>query len=160
MSYLFRVFRIFRDYFPNVESLNMTSLVSQISRKAISWNQGRFWRTYSLANSVPLLPSGRPQRKRLDAFQYSKKCPNTSADTNHRELMFTQISGQPNGHQLPRAPIRTGVGTANWRLKTIKTACNRPDARAKPSGLDDWKLMKKHVKSSERKSVAACHPDA
>jgi hypothetical protein len=32
-------------------------------------------------------------RKSLDALQCSVKCPNGSADTNHRDLVFAQLSG-------------------------------------------------------------------
>jgi hypothetical protein len=53
------------------------------------------------------------QRKRLDAHQCSKKCLNTSIDTNHREHMFALMFGQPNEHQLPRALVRTGSRIAN-----------------------------------------------
>jgi len=42
-----------------------------------------------------------------------KKCPNNLADTNHRELMFAQMSEQPSRYQLPRAPVCIGVRTAN-----------------------------------------------
>jgi hypothetical protein len=53
------------------------------------------------------------QRKCSDAHQCSKKCPNTLADTNHKEHMFAQMSGQPSGHLDPRAPVLIGVQTAN-----------------------------------------------
>jgi hypothetical protein len=99
-------------------------------------------------------------KKHPDAHQCSKKFLNTSTDTNHRELMFVQMSGQPSGQQLLWAPICTGVRTANWRLWTMNIASNRLEARAIPSELDDWRLMKKHVTLHNLKSVVACCPDA
>jgi hypothetical protein len=41
----------------------------------------------------------------------------------------------------------------------VKTACNHPDARAMPSGLDGLRLMKKRMRLREKKSVAPYRPD-
>jgi len=138
----------------------MTSSVSQISRKAISKNQWRFWSTYSSAKIGSLVTVWTAQRNCPDAHQCSKKCLNTSADTNHRELMFTQMSEQPSEQQLQRASVCPSVWIANWKLRIVKTVCNRLDVRATPSGLDDWRLMKKRVKPRKKKSVTACRPEA
>jgi len=49
------------------------------------------------------------------------------------EQVSEQLSRQPSGHLDTRAHVHTGVWTANWRLGTVKTACNRPNALLKTS---------------------------
>lgn len=56
--------------------------------------------------------------------------------------------------------VCTSVQTANWRLGTVNIACNRLDAKATLAGLNDWRLMKKHMRWRDLKSVAACRSDA
>jgi hypothetical protein len=65
------------------------------------------------------------------SHQCLKQCSNTSTDTNHRDHLFAQMSGQPSRHIDLRAHVRCSVRTANWRLRTVKTACNCPDTLLK-----------------------------
>jgi len=66
-----------------------------------------------------------------------EECPNTSTNTNHRELMFALMSRQPSERHLLRAPVCTSVWMANWRLRTVNIANNHPDTWVIPSKLDD-----------------------
>jgi len=120
----------------NMESLKMTSINAISSRKAISGCQEDSTQFTVQQMSVPYLLSDGPEEASGRPLVL-EECPNTLADTNHRELMFALMSGQPSGQQLPIALVCTGVRTANWRLRIVNIASNRPDARAMPSGLDD-----------------------
>lgn len=128
---------------PTWKGLDKARSVIYCSKKGRFLVQGRSWRLYSLEKVI--FPSDHldGQRKRPDAHQCSKKCPNTSADTNHREHLFAQMSGQPNKHLELRAHVRCSVRTANWGLRTVKIACNRPNSRAVQTCY--WRLLKKIV---------------
>jgi hypothetical protein len=129
--------------------------VSQISKKGNFWTSMKILMRLQLSKGSFHCGRRDDQTKRPDAHQCSKKCLNTSADSNHREHMFTQMSKQ----QLPRTLVCTGVRTANWRLWIVKIAWNRPDARARPSWRDDWRLMNKRVRPHKKKLVTACRPN-
>jgi len=115
----------------------------------------RFCAWYSSAKAILLLAPGRPrgsirtptstqrsvrtpQQTSTTGNSCSHKYPNSPADTNSQEHLFAQVSEQRN--------------------EGCKIVCNRSDAREKLSGLDDWRLMKKRMRPSEKKSVVAYHP--
>jgi hypothetical protein len=104
------------------------------------------------------IPSGWPEEasERPPVFEEVSEHLNRHQPQEH---MFALQSEQPSGHLDPRAHVRCRVQTELRWLQTMKKACNRSDARARTSRRDNWKLIKKHVRPCDLKSVAACCPD-
>lgn len=67
----------------------------------------------NLLKQVAHILNDRPDglRKRPDAIQCSVKCLNSSTDSNHRELIFVEMSGQHSKRDPPRAHVRSSVRT-------------------------------------------------
>jgi len=96
----------------NMESFNITSISAISSRKAISRHHEDFVQfTAQRSWFLTCRPDGPKEPPRCPSV--FEECPNTSVDTNHRELTFALMSRQLSDQQLLRALICIGVRMAN-----------------------------------------------